>query len=328
MAFTYLNFPLFYFFSFFYYTDVGSTCFVLLSYLLSLKNYHFLSAASSIIAILFRQTNVVWVFFVSASSCLRYLNEQKLTDCKENRLLKVLHQTILGCIKDFWKIFLILFPYLFVFVGFVVFVYVNNGIVVGDRNNHEACLNFPQMLYFSGFVMFFSCHLMIRWKSLLSLTKNLNWLLSFGILAAMFLIVHNFTVAHKYLLADNRHYTFYIWRKIINRSWYSRYILIPGYFVSWMIMYNELSKSNQKLWIIFFLLSVFVVLVPQKLLEFRYFIVPYILFKLHISVPSFIELIFEGFMYTVINAFTLYLFLYKPFSWVDDSLESLQHFMW
>jgi hypothetical protein len=36
-------------------------------------------------------------------------------------------------------------------------------------------------------------------------------------------------VVHPFLLADNRHYPFYIWRRIINRHAYSRYTLAPMY---------------------------------------------------------------------------------------------------
>uniref|UniRef100_T2MC99 Dol-P-Glc:Glc(2)Man(9)GlcNAc(2)-PP-Dol alpha-1,2-glucosyltransferase n=1 Tax=Hydra vulgaris TaxID=6087 RepID=T2MC99_HYDVU len=325
MALTLLNFPLLYFFSFFYYTDVGSTCFVLLSYLLSLKNYHFFSAVSGTLAILFRQTNVVWIFFVFANSCLEFLSAQNSTESNDRGLLQALFDVILGGLNNFWKLLLKFYPYLSVFVGFVVFVYKNNGLVVGDRTNHEVSLNFPQVLYFSIFVMFFSCHLLTRYKQFIVSIKKINIWFCILTFIVMFLMVHHFTMAHRYLLADNRHYTFYVWRKIINRSWYSRYMLIPAYFISWMIMYNEMSKSNKKLWVFLFILCTSVVLIPQKLLEFRYYIVPYILFKLHLPLSSFKEIALEYFMYLLVNGFTFYMFLFKPFSWVD---HSLQRFMW
>ena len=41
------------------------------------------------------------------------------------------------------------------------------------------------------------------------------------------------SLAHPYLLADNRHYPFYLWRKIINAHWLMKYMLVPVYVYSW-----------------------------------------------------------------------------------------------
>jgi hypothetical protein len=39
-------------------------------------------------------------------------------------------------------------------------------------------------------------------------------------------MISAYTLAHPYLLADNRHYTFYIWRKIINATAWSKFALV------------------------------------------------------------------------------------------------------
>ena len=49
-----------------------------------------------------------------------------------------------------------LLPYMLVFASFVVFVKINGGIVVGDRENHQVTLHFPQLLYFFLFFCLFS----------------------------------------------------------------------------------------------------------------------------------------------------------------------------
>lgn len=56
-------FPLNYFFQFLYYTDSGSTLFVLAAYYLMLKKLYQPSAYVAAISIIFRQTNVVWLVF-------------------------------------------------------------------------------------------------------------------------------------------------------------------------------------------------------------------------------------------------------------------------
>ena len=57
--------PLF-FFNFLYYTDPGSLFFVLLMYLFDLEDHTYLAALFGFLSLLFRQTNIVWVFFVAA----------------------------------------------------------------------------------------------------------------------------------------------------------------------------------------------------------------------------------------------------------------------
>ncbi|KAL7827869.1 hypothetical protein AOLI_G00310210 [Acnodon oligacanthus] len=66
--------------------------------------------------------------------------------------------------------------------------------------------------------------------------------------------------------------------------------------------------------------------VPQKLLEFRYFILPYLLYRVHVPLPSLHRLVFEFGLYTAVNAATLYIFIYKTFHWPDST--AVQRFMW
>nr|CAD7396447.1 unnamed protein product [Timema poppensis] len=63
-AFNLATFPLLYFFTFLYYTDTISTSLVLLMYLFHLYGHNFLSAASGFIAVIVRQTNIIWVGFI------------------------------------------------------------------------------------------------------------------------------------------------------------------------------------------------------------------------------------------------------------------------
>lgn len=54
-------FPVGFFFNFVYYTDPGSTFFVLSCYLLVKKNHYFFAGIVGLISLTFRQTNVIWV---------------------------------------------------------------------------------------------------------------------------------------------------------------------------------------------------------------------------------------------------------------------------
>lgn len=72
-GFTLALFPLNYFFSFLYYTDPGSTMMVLAAYLANLHSQHKISAFLGLLAVLFRQTNIVWVFFLAGSVVVKEL---------------------------------------------------------------------------------------------------------------------------------------------------------------------------------------------------------------------------------------------------------------
>ena len=54
--------------------------------------------------------------------------------------------------------------------------------------------------------------------------------------AVLACIIHWGTMAHPYLLADNRHFTFYLWRKVIMQHWTLKFLLIPIYILGFYHM--------------------------------------------------------------------------------------------
>ncbi len=150
--------------------------------------------------------------------------------------------------------------------------------------------------------------------------------LAVAVVMLMSVTVYKLTYAHEYLLADNRHFTFYIWKKIYQRHWTVKYLLIPGYLYGGYTMQQNLAIGNSGLWILLYTIAVCLVTVPQKLLELRYFIIPYLMFRLHAKIPSFFHLAMESVLYAAVNAITIILFLYKPFHWENETSE--QRFMW
>lgn len=331
------SFPLLYFYTFLYYTDPGATFFVLLLYYLSLHGNHFSAALAGCVAILFRQTNVVWVVFTAGTTAARTLQPsvQKKLAGKSHGMATELFEFILSFFVQFTEMLKTLWAYGLVVLGFGAFVVLNGGIVVGDKASHEACLNFPQMFYFLGFTLFFSSsHLALPpdicnfLKSSLSAFKKPLYILgAFCVAVLMILLVYKFTYVHEYLLADNRHYPFYLWRKVYARHWSVRYVLIPVYMFSAWGIHKSLSSKQNILWQLVFFFCVGGVTVPQKLLEFRYFILPYVMFRLHMPLANAWRLFLELVLYLSVNAATIYLFLEKPFRW-SHSPEEIQRFMW
>jgi alpha-1,2-glucosyltransferase len=141
-------------------------------------------------------------------------------------------------------------------------------------------------------------------------------------------LVRHYTIEHPFLLADNRHYPFYVWRKIYKRHWTIRYALTPVYVLAFSVIKHALARDGQLRLFqsLAFGLVTSLTLIPSPLIEPRYFIVPYVLLRLHLR-PSSKKVAFELGWYALINATTLCAFLYKPFKWPSEPMH-WQRFMW
>lgn len=333
-----------YFFNFLYYTDAGSTFFILFTYLMTLYGCHKASAFLGVCSVLFRQTNIIWVAFCAGTLVAAKMDEAwrvehtkkrdeksppsqvplSFSGAKKVLLFTLEFLTTPGHVK---AVLLVAWPYALVGVGFLAFVVLNDGIVVGDRTSHEACLNFPQLFYFFSFALFFSLPVSLCYYRCLRFLQALKKQPLFFILitGVCLLLVWKFTFVHRYLLADNRHFPFYVWKRLFQRHELVRFLLVPAYvFAGWNFL--DSFKSRSLFWSLAFLSCLLAATVPQKLLEFRYFIVPYLMYRLHMPLPSLTRLIVEFLLYTAVNAATLYIFITKTFHWPDST--ATQRFMW
>lgn len=335
-------FPLMYFFTFLYYTDVGSTFLVLLMYCLHLDGRDWFASMIGGISVLFRQTNIVWVFFVATQAAAPHLMGQAHEALSEKKCSRF-SLTTWGQLKEFGAgmrqvvmkgkfagltvcVFRTCAGYLLVALAFLAFVKINNGVVVGDRDAHMVVMHPTQVLYFFGFSLFFgSPFACTRVGRMLDWLKKNKLISIFSTLLAL-LIVKNYTVAHPYLLADNRHYTFYIWRRIITRTDFSAMLLVPAYMYGAFTVFFNIRRADLMLKIAFPLCLV-INLMPNYLLEFRYFVLPFMMQRLQVRPSSWLKLCAEHILFQVINIVTLYLFIFKPFRWEHEP-EHLQRFMW
>jgi alpha-1,2-glucosyltransferase len=212
-------------------------------------------------------------------------------------------------------------------------------------------------------------------------------LAGFTILAL--LIVHFNTLVHPFTLADNRHYPFYVFRYFVI-PFPRKYLLAPLYVLcGWLAILalgpvattptariSTAAISKQKAddrqsreivfqrvdtvhvsFVLVFLISTALSLVTAPLVEPRYFMIPWLVWRLHVpevlesdapkqkaigdakdqrrpgvlvrgleavaaQSPS-IELLW----YMTINIVTGYMFLYRPFAWPQEP-GKLQRFMW
>lgn len=322
-----ISLPPLFFFNSLYYTDAASLLFILLTYLFSTNDQHFLASLSGISSIFFRQTNIVWVFYCACLVVIKTIEERDNTtdssssnpNCYYNFLFN--NTFIVNLIKR------CLF-YAIVGVLFVLFVVVNKGIVLGDKEAHQPKLHLAQILYYLGFCSVFGACWIFHPRIL---KRFLYFTIRSPITAIIAIALITYIIsfgryAHPYLLADNRHLTFYIWRRILDRhNSYVPYLLTPVYLISTLSVWQHLRGKNSGKQMLLYIFCTMLVTIPNGLLEPRYFIIPYIFLRLSVE-SSLMNLLIEMGQSLAINIGMYYLFMYKTFRWSDS--PEVQRIMW
>ncbi len=334
---TLVMFPVSFTFIFLYYTDIGSTLMVLWAYLQALRGRHVPAAIIGAVSLYFRQTNIVWVIFAGGVGSLVELAKagnvkigMSLEDAMSDPV-EFVKEAVKILDANRWILLTTLIPYATVLGSFLRFIVINGGITLGDKSNHQAGLNVPQLWHFMAFATFFSLPtIMTNSTQVFSRVKKLTTgkaLWSWIFLAVVMLAsIHFLTYTHPFLLADNRHYSFVVWRWLMRISPFPRYIAVGLYVVATVLLLATLLKSSV-VFVIGFFIATSLVLIPSPLLEFRYFIVPYLLLRLHSPPSSMQSIAAEGIFYTFINIFVMYRLLYRPFEWINEP-GKLQRFIW
>ena len=233
-----------------------------------------------------------------------------------------------------WRLAAQLWPLAAVVAAFAAFVVANGGIVLGDKAHHAPVHHWAQPLYCLLYTTAWLAPAFWSPPALAGTARSLDRALRsrpaatvLGLaasVAAATAAVHVGTLVHPFLLADNRHYVFYIWRRLVNRTPWSRFALVPAYVYSAWALAARLAHHG---WLRVLLLAgaSCVVLIPAHLIEFRYFTVPFYLAFLHMRTPSTASLAAIVVLFAAANAATIYLFLVRPFAWADGSVA---RFIW
>ncbi len=333
-------FPLHAFFVWLFYTDTASTVFVLATWLALLEKRHALSGILAGCSILMRQTNAVWVICLvgwdvaDAALAGRGLAPSLGLGGQMVAIVRYLRSNVTACVSRYC----LHAAAVFAFASFVVW---NGGIVVGDRANHAPVRHWVQPFYFYAFFVLSTGPLWFdragRVRGNCLRARDVALWASLVVLAL--LAVDQGTLVHPFLLADNRHYTFYLWRRVIGASVWSRYLAAPVYAgCAWLALFSP-PLGQPGMPAIKTLMLVFctaAVLIPARLVEFRYFTIPW---YLHVLRPGgilyddrgrgitvfFVLKVVTLLGYIALNAATIHVFLYETFSWGDGSVA---RFMW
>jgi alpha-1,2-glucosyltransferase len=170
--------PLIYFFTFLYYTDVGSLFFAMVSLTTHVYHYHLSSAMFSLIALTFRQTNIIIVAYEigltiieefrlkAQQSHILHIYTSRPSDTIDTKeyltvlwnygrieikfLLTLIQSIIWKCRYN-----------LCVIILFVIFFIKNNySMTLGHQEHHQIVLHLAQMQYYAIYTSFFvSAHL-------------------------------------------------------------------------------------------------------------------------------------------------------------------------
>lgn len=328
--------PLLFSYYFLFYTDVWSTILIISSLVLAvanpLKSTGFnitLSAILGFLSLLFRQTNIIWIAFIYS-----YFVDERVA--RKNSFFT----RIFDYIKQIFVDWVYAIPFVLNFLAFAVFIKINGGITFGDKENHEVNLHVVQIFYCFSFMTLFTWPVWLSPAKLIKYVKfvtidnyGLNLILNIGSMVAIKYIIDNFTIVHPFLLADNRHYTFYIYKKILSHP--SSFILtVPVYhFSTWNIIDALLLNSSFSLspiTTLTFLGAIFITIIPSPLFEPRYYIIPVILLRLFIASPNESRTLRHNIEFVwniLVNSIYFIIFFNYEFKWASEG-DIIQRIIW
>lgn len=304
--------------------------------------------------ILARQTNAAWIVFMGGELALWRLKlDLKLDrDNKQEGELSFPYLKKLSALfyKRFPELIQLVWPLVIPVVLFLCFVKWNGSIVVGDKEHHKASfshwamplhmLTIAALLFLPTYV----CNWLWRYVEYNAKKKpNFNFKLpcSLPVLVCGYIItllcLQWGSVSHPFLLSDNRHYTFYVWRRLLSKP-IIRFMMSPFYFIFAVMIMHKLERTRGAIWLIGFSFIAIVTLVTTPLLEPRYFTPGLTMIILNSSLESqnqgksklagrgeLVGICVSIVVCCLVNLAVVYKFVQEPFVWVDGSIARFMY---
>ncbi|KZO94960.1 glycosyltransferase family 59 protein [Calocera viscosa TUFC12733] len=219
--------PVAWFVGFLYYTDLGAVVCALRAVVAARRGKSGWAALLRAVVCTFRQTNIIWLVYAASLQAFEaihrpapsqrgtstagtvHLVDPALAIADVPMLLRSLQSLMLTALSRLPELLVALWPYHGPAAGFAL----------GDRANHVPMphLLFP---YFTVLATALMAPVLLAGRlGVVQLAKVLRTVL----LGAM----RFFTIAHPSVLSDNRHYTFYIWQRVISPHPLAPYLYAP-----------------------------------------------------------------------------------------------------
>ena len=255
------------------YTDIPSLITTILSLILLVSQRYFLSALVCLISLCFRQHNIFWVLLIWLMAMIQ-------TGCW-TRLLEVFKSSAQSLVKKAMeatrKCLASTGMYLIPMISFMVFIYINGGIALGDRQSQTFggvyLLQIFSCLFVLGLVLL-PLHLSNIFKILVLLKKHYWLLILMG--ALFYFYMKTFRIVHPHNFPSD----------YFLRNWLLYFL--DGHFRYKVAAFGLIALSLLSLIVTslrgranYWLYPVTVLaLLPVSLIEQRYYIVPFTLLML------------------------------------------------
>jgi alpha-1,2-glucosyltransferase len=252
----FILFPILFPFFFFVYTDTWALLFVILGFDRLYRQQLLLSALFFIIAMLIRQTNIIWM----GMAWLLYILDNRRTTIDVSTFILVLKETWLFAVG---------------LIGFILFVYWNGSIAMGDKDLHTVSLSLSNV-YFS-LLLFFLLFLPLNLANINKIRSLLKENPRIWILIAISLPVfwNTYFIDHYY---NGPQLWFYLHNRLLFWTTSNEVLkLLTFVAISWSVLslvVTKLLKRSQYLLYIFAAASI----LPFPLVEQRYYLVSMALF--------------------------------------------------
>lgn len=332
--------PVLFFYSNLFYTDPLAVFFLLLCFRLALQKSHWLSAIAGIASVLCRQTGALFHAYIAVDSLLASIAVREGRAWHSLARISAPH-AVAGAI----------YVALFAANSF--------SVALGDQEHHGLSAHFAMLAYHTGFCLLAGLPIILASGALTrpglqkALLRTLCTYSKIRLLTAFTLacvlpalcVVLSGAFVHPFVLADNRHFTFYLYRRIILRSPWVRLSPVPLYALGLLVPFlhthalcrvaaaslrqvkhaaeREPSLRDLGSWCLSEMVNDFCLLfitsvcvIPATLLEPRYFVPGFLLTGLRtISRLKLVRLegIFSILLLILANHFLLHIFCERPF---------------
>ena len=223
---------------------------------------------------------------------IRYLQIRGLLSAHSASYVSQCTEFIRAGVDNLPSLLYVYWPLLAPVVGFLVFLYKNDGqVVLGDTEHHSSSTVHPAMLLHQVvaiFLIIFPLQTLgylfyhegessnsaagrgkkgfnFRVCRIIKLVLDIVFSYRFFVMSVVCGFIMEFGVlSHPFLLADNRHYMFYIWKRVLSQV-YIRRMLAPIYAFMGLYVWDMLVFQKGILWSLVFVTALSLTLLPAQL---------------------------------------------------------------